>query len=86
MDDADLIRKFVRSNLVVLDAETPLGDDDNIFDLGLVDSPFAIQLVAFIEKEFGLEVLDADLDIANFSSVTAIATFVRKKRAAASPP
>ncbi len=80
MAEVDQIREFVKSNLVVLDEEVPFGDGDNIFELGLVDSFFAIQLVLFIEEEFGIDVTDSDLDITNFSSVKRIAELVKRKR------
>jgi acyl carrier protein len=56
-------------------------DDEDIFALGIVNSLFAMQLVMFIEKEFELRVDNADLDIANFSSVNRIAQFVKEKSA-----
>jgi acyl carrier protein len=80
MAKVDLIRQFVKSNLVVFDDDVAFADDDNIFELGLVDSPFAIELVLFIEEEFGIHILDSDLDIHNFSSVKRIAEFVKRKR------
>jgi len=83
METPDRIREFVRSNLAVFDDKVFLGDDDNIFALGLVDSFFAIQLIAFIEEEFGLKVADSDLDIANFNSMRRIAEFVNFKKGTA---
>ena len=56
-----------------------LRDDEDIFALGFVNSMFALQLVMFVEKEFGAAVEDEDLDIANFNSVDAIAALVARK-------
>jgi len=75
------IREFVKKNLSVCDDDTALGDDDNIFELGYVDSPFAIQLICFIEEEFKIKVGDNDLDLDNFTSVNRITQFVGKKKA-----
>jgi methoxymalonate biosynthesis acyl carrier protein len=41
---------------------------------------FAMQLVMFVEKEFGIIVEDEDLDIDNFRSVNAIAGLVERKQ------
>lgn len=79
MTEKDKIRKFVKRNLVVFDEGESFRDDDDIFKLGFVDSPFAIQLVVFIEEEFCIEVTDSDLDITNFSSVNNITEFVKSK-------
>jgi acyl carrier protein len=59
-----------------------LKDDEDIFALGFVNSLLAI--VAFVEKEFGIEVGDEDLDIANFRSVDKIDELVGRKLAPAS--
>ncbi|MHC4323741.1 MAG: acyl carrier protein [Planctomycetota bacterium] len=80
MQPAERIREFVKKNLSVYDDDTVLDDDDNIFELGFVDSPFAIQLVCFIEEEFKIKVGDNDLDIDNFTSVNRIAEFVSRKK------
>ena len=59
-----------------------LTDDQDIFALGFVNSLFAMQLVLFVEKEFGLQIEDEDLDIDNFRSLNAIAALVERKSTA----
>lgn len=54
-------------------------DDDNIFELGLVNSLFAVQLVNFIEQEFDVIIDNDDLDIQNFRSVSAISALINSK-------
>lgn len=56
-----------------------VADDDNIFELGLVNSLFAMQLVNFIEQEFDVTVDNDDLDIQNFKSVSAISALINSK-------
>lgn len=60
------------------------GDDQDIFALGLVNSLFAMQLVNFVEKEFGISVEQEDLEIENFSTINAIASLVQHKISALS--
>ena len=60
-----------------------LQPDEDIFALGFVNSLLAMQLVNFVEKEFGITIEDEDLDLANFRSLTAIDALVERKRAAA---
>ncbi|MCY7484600.1 phosphopantetheine-binding protein [Paenibacillus alvei] len=59
-----------------------LQDTDDIFAIGDVNSLFAMQLVMFIEKEFGIEIENSDLNLNNFRSIQAITTFVTSKSAA----
>jgi methoxymalonate biosynthesis acyl carrier protein len=56
---------------------------EDIFALGFVNSLLAMQLVAFVEKEFGISVGDTDLDLDNFRSIDAIASLVARKQGAA---
>ena len=56
-----------------------LADDDNLFESGIVNSLFAVQLMTFIERRFAIEVGVDDLDIENFKSLNAAAAFVVTK-------
>ena len=56
------------------------GDDDDVFGSGLVNSLMAMQLVLFVEKEFGVSVENDDLDLDNFRSVNRVAEFVKRKQ------
>ncbi len=56
-----------------------LKDDDNIFDLGLVNSLFTMQLVMYLENEFHITIHNKELDWENFKSVNNIMSFVNKK-------
>lgn len=59
-----------------------LADDEDIYATGVINSLLAMQLVMFVESEFGLTVEDEDLEIDNFRTVDAIASFVRRKSGA----
>lgn len=54
-------------------------DDDDIFAMGFVNSLFAMQLVLFIEKEFGMSVEDEDLNIDNFRTINTITELIKGK-------
>jgi methoxymalonate biosynthesis acyl carrier protein len=60
-----------------------LQPDEDIFALGFVNSLLAMQLVNFVEKEFGVTIEDEDLDLANFRTLSAIDALVERKRAGA---
>ena len=62
-----------------------LDDAADIFDSGVVNSLFAVELVVFTEQEFGIIVDDDDLDLDNFRSIDALAQFVDRKMAPVSP-
>jgi methoxymalonate biosynthesis acyl carrier protein len=78
MDDVNIkIRAFL-SRFFRTDG---LADKDDIFALGLVNSLFAAQLVSWVEEEFDIRVEDEDLDIENFNTINAIASFAERKGA-----
>ena len=59
-----------------------LRDDDDIFESGMVNSLFAMQIVEFVESEFHISVDEDDLEVDNFRSLDAIAAFIERKSAA----
>jgi len=71
------IRQFINASINI----EALGDDDNLFESGIVNSLFAVQLTTFVESRFGLEVGMDDLEIENFKSINATADFVARKSA-----
>ena len=61
-------------------------DDEDIFAAGFANSLFAMQLVAFVEREFKVELESEDLEMENFRSIHASASLVERKAAAAATP
>jgi len=58
-----------------------MDDDTDIFDMGIVDSLFAVQLLMFVENEFSIVAEREDLHIRNFCSIAALSNFVEAKLA-----
>lgn len=70
-----IVRNYILKNISVLSLE----DDVDIFDAGIVNSLFAIELMTFLEKSFNIKVTMDDLDMENFKSVNAVSQFIRRK-------
>jgi len=73
------IKETVREFILRSIALRKLDNDDNLFESGIVNSLFAVQLMMFIENAFAIEVGQDDLDIENFKSLNAMTAFVLKK-------
>lgn len=71
---ADEIRAFVAERI-----GDSFANDDDIFAMGFVNSLFAIELVAFIEKTFEFRIPNEELTLDNFRTVTAMATVVGRQ-------
>jgi methoxymalonate biosynthesis acyl carrier protein len=78
MDHRHKIREFLAR---FFQADQLRGQDD-IFAMGFVNSLFAMQLVMYIESEFGITIDDQDLEITNFNTVDNIDVFITRKRCA----
>lgn len=58
---------------------TPLSDDESLLDRGIIDSTGVLEVVGFIEAEFGITVLDEEMLPDNLDSIARIAAYVRRK-------
>lgn len=76
----DQIRAFVRRRFP-LAAAADVEDEDSLLDSGIVDSLGILDLVAFLEKSFGIRVGDEELNPANFDSIASVVRFVAAKKA-----
>jgi len=63
--------------------EADFTETDDIFSLGFINSLFAMELVMYIEKTFGITIGNDDLRIDNFRTVAAMTGLVARHVAAA---
>jgi methoxymalonate biosynthesis acyl carrier protein len=78
-EDEKAIKETVKHFISISSNISNLDDNDNLFESGIVNSLFAVQLMTFIEKTFAIEVGMDDLDIENFKSLNATTAFVMRK-------
>jgi acyl carrier protein len=78
-EKANVTEDFIREYLMENVDATELDNDEDMFETGLVNSLFAIQLMTFLEQKFQIKVTMDDLDMDNFKSINAIAEFVKSK-------
>jgi len=74
------LREFVAKNFYVADTSS-FEDTTSLLDRGVIDSTGVLELVSFVEAEYGISVDDEDIVPANFDSIAALAGFVARKRA-----
>ncbi|MGZ8197708.1 MAG: acyl carrier protein, partial [Burkholderiales bacterium] len=63
-----------------------VADGVSLLDAGIIDSTGVMELVSFLEQEFGIQVDDQDLVPENLDSISALAAFVTRKLALQGPP
>ncbi len=70
------IRNFIVDTFFVDD----FGDDDSFLRKGLIDSTGMLELVSFIETEFGIKLEDKELVPENLDSLSRVVAFVSRKQ------
>lgn len=78
------VRGFVQDNFLYMHSSFQLADDDPLLEKGVLDSMSMVEMIAFVESEFGVRAEDDEVSEANFGSLSGIARFVGKKRNLAS--
>jgi acyl carrier protein len=71
------IRSFIVDSFFVED----FADDDSFLRRGLIDSTGMMELVAFLEEQFGLTLQDGELVPENLDSLARVTAFVERKQA-----
>ncbi|MBU2677385.1 MAG: acyl carrier protein [Woeseia sp.] len=61
-----------------------VGVDESLLETGIIDSLGTLEVVLYLEEEFGVVVTDDEMVADHFESVRSIATFVDSKSRAAS--
>ena len=74
------LREFVVENFLYLRPDLELADDDMLLELGVIDSLGFVELVEEVQQRFGIDVHDIEITEENFGSITAMASFVERKR------
>lgn len=82
MKHIDRIASYVKTELAKGRGRTAIGVDEDLLELGLLDSISLVRLVAHLETTFEIEVLDEDLMPENFQTITSISAYVERRLAA----
>lgn len=72
------VRGFITS-MFLTDGSTTLGDDDSLLQMQIVDSTGFLELVGFLESEFGIKVGDDEMLPENLDSLGSIDQFLARK-------
>lgn len=78
----DKVHAYIVENFLFGDAEPLANDTMSLLDEGIIDSVGVMELVAFLEQEFGVKVADEELVPENLDSVANLVAFVGRKQAA----
>ena len=74
------IRDYLSRNFLFSDQGFQYEDDASFLELGIIDSFAFVELLQWVEEEFGISVADDELVPDNFDSVCKLSSFILGKR------
>ena len=75
----DIILAYIKEEILNNEIEDDFDDKEDLLGSGILDSLGMVQLIAFVEKEFKVEVGPEDMVIENFMTVNHIVNYVEGK-------
>ena len=73
------IRQFLSHDVLFSDGEFPYDNDTSLLGEGIVDSMGVVEVVMFVQTEFGITVDPHEITRDNFDSVNKLAHYIRGK-------
>jgi acyl carrier protein len=77
MDRKTVLVEFIK-NEVMRNKNAKLNEDEDLLSAGILDSLAILQLVAYIEDQFGIKVPDEDVVFENFQSINALTAYLER--------
>jgi len=73
------VRAFIEENFLFREDTSDFADDESLLESGVLDSTGVLELVAFIESGFAVQMADAEIIPDNLDSIAAIAGYLERK-------
>jgi acyl carrier protein len=75
------IREYIVDNFLFGDTSTQFSDTDSFMEKGILDSTGILEVITFLEENYGIKVEDDELIPENLDSINNIDGFVSRKKA-----
>jgi acyl carrier protein len=76
------LRTFIIGNFMFGQGGDSLTDAQSFLETGVIDSTGVLELIAFLEQQYGITVEDNEVLPANLDSIDQIVAFVQRKQVA----
>ncbi len=70
---------FITNNFLFDDTQTSIGEKDSLLETGVIDSTGVLELIAFIEETYGIQVEDEEIIPENLDTILDITYFIEQK-------
>lgn len=81
MEIINTIRNFIIENFL-FEEDKNLKEETSFLENGILDSTGVLELIAFLEETYEIEVEDEELIPQNLDSITSVAQYVQRKQEA----
>jgi len=75
------VRTFIEENFLFREDVSDLADNESLLESGVMDSTGILELVAFLETDFSIQMADAEIVPENLDSIGSIAEYLERKLA-----
>jgi len=82
MSIADQLWEYLQEKCLSNEYPDELDRDDNLIDSGVLDSLSTLNLVSYLEGEYGITIGSEDITLENFSTVLQLAAMIEAKQRA----
>jgi acyl carrier protein len=73
------IREFIIDNFLFGEMDFALSSEDSLLERGIIDSTGVLELVAFLESRYGIQIKDHEILPSNLDSVGKLIRFIERK-------
>jgi acyl carrier protein len=70
---------FITSNFLFDDAQASVDETKSLLEAGIIDSTGVIELIAFIEETYGIQMEDEEIIPENLDTILDITYYIKKK-------
>ena len=75
------VRQFLTDNFPLSSEAEELGNGDSLIGAGVIDSTGVLELIEFLEAQYGIQIADEEVLPENLDSIGSIGRFVAGKSA-----
>jgi acyl carrier protein len=74
------VKDYILTNFLFGDTSVQIGDDTSFMENAIIDSTGILEVIEFVESNFGIKIEDTELLPENLDSLNNIAAFVMRKK------
>lgn len=75
------LREYILENYLFTDDQTALVNSDSFLQKGIIDSTGIMEMILFIEEQFGVSVDEEEMIPENLDSIDNLVAFITRKKA-----